>query len=126
MKYGNLVLNEDHIVQDGLLAWKIAHLDQINGATVMHKQFPLFIVLGLVSLAAGAWMFSEGSSEAGGALAAIGAGLLVAFFLTRKTALVVRTASVSMLEIVGGKNRDAAKDFARQVISAISARRAAV
>jgi len=120
MQYSKLNLVNDRVVLDNGPVYSVAHLDHVDGVGLVHRSFPILLLLALAGLAYGA---IDGFDTAGITAAVVGVICVFLYFATRKALLQVHAGTLILPVSVGMGSRKAAKEFADAVVTAVEQRR---
>lgn len=120
MDFGRIFIGDDRVYQDDGSVYKVVHLDHIDGVGLEHRSYLLLALLGLLLIGYAAMKGFDNSTERVSAV--IGFVLILGFFVTRKTMLVVHAGTLVLKTAVGGSGQKGAKEFAASVVTAIEGR----
>ena len=122
MQYSKLNLIDDRVVLDHGPIYAVAHLDHVDGVGIVHRSFPLLLLLALGGVAYGVM---DGFDTMGLVGVVVGVICLFLFFATRKAQLQVHAGTLVLPVSVSMGGRKAAKEFADGVVTAVERRRRA-
>lgn len=83
-------------------------IDAVEAVAIERVHFPLFLMVGVVLLAAAIFIGGSGhdSSGAGVLVGFVGIAVFLGYFVTRKTALAIHAGSASMRGVLSGRHAD--------------------